>query len=138
MNKRNKMKQKAKEPQVNCVAYLSTVGDMFTVDLREKKQLRYISEYALAHNIIIKKVLHRDLLGQANVNQHFEKMIHMIRQGKVQGIIAANMLAISLDVADAYLKVGKVRTAGGMMITVDEGRLGMFIKENGYGDKKYS
>lgn len=138
MNKKNRMKQKAKEEQVTCVAYLSTSGDIFSVELREKKQLRYISEYALAHNIIIKKVLHRDLLGQADVNQHFEKMIHMIRQGKVQGIIVANMLAISLDVADAYLKVGKVRSAGGMMITVDEGRLGMFIKENGYGDKKYS
>lgn len=138
MNRKNKMKQKAKEPQVTCVAYLSTDGDMFSVDMREKKQLQYISEYASAHNIIISKVLHRNVLGQADVNQHFDKMVHMIRQGKLEGIIVANMLAISIDVADAYFKVGKVKAAGGMMITVDEGRLGMLIKEDGRCDKKYS
>lgn len=36
MNKKNKMKQKAKEEQVTCVAYLSTSGDIFSVKLREK------------------------------------------------------------------------------------------------------
>lgn len=136
MNKKNKKKMKAREEKVACIAYLSTKGDMLSADIREKKQLRYINEYASAHNIEIKKILHRDVLGQGDVNIHFEKMLHMIRQGQVEGIIVANMLAISSDMADAYLKVGKVRAVGGCMITVDEGRLGMVIKEEGYCDKK--
>ena len=51
----------------------------------------------------------------------------MIKKGQVDGIITLNMLAISSDEADAYYKVGKVKAAGGVMVTVDEGRLGMYI-----------
>lgn len=54
-------------------------------------------------------------------------MVNMIKKGQVDGIITLNMLAISSDEADAYYKVGKVKAAGGVMVTVDEGRLGMYI-----------
>lgn len=38
------------------------------------------------------------------------------------------MLAISTDILDAYYKVGKVKAAGGVIVTVDEGYLGMNVK----------
>ena len=37
------------------------------------------------------------------------------------------MAAISSSVADAYFKVGLVIEAGGIVVTVDEGRLDMHI-----------
>ena len=41
------------------------------------------------------------------------------------------MMAISLDIPDAYYKVGKIKAAGGTIITVDEGLLGMNVKDRG-------
>ena len=123
-------KKKIIKEKITCMAYLSTDGDLYSAGKREAKQLRYIKEYANAHNIEIIKIMHRDILGQADVNKHFEVMVEMVRKGKAQGIILANMLAVSTSVPDAYFKVGKVRAAGGYMVTVDEGILGMVIKEN--------
>ncbi|SCP98601.1 hypothetical protein [Anaerobium acetethylicum] len=123
-------KKKLIKEKITCVAYLSTDGDLYSASNREAKQLRYIKEYANAHNIEIVKIMHRDILGQADVNRHFEVMVEMVRRGKVQGIILSNMLAVSTGVPDAYYKVGKVRAASGYMVTVDEGILGMVIKEN--------
>lgn len=64
------MKKKREKP-INCFVYLSTEGDINGVEAREIKQLRYIRKYAKAHNIIIRKVFHRDVLGQYDVNIHF-------------------------------------------------------------------
>lgn len=124
----SKKKKKRQEEKITCVAYLSTIGDLYSADRREAKQLRYIREYARAHNIIISRIMHRDVLGQADVNYHFNLMVEMVRKGKADGIILANMLSVSADVPDAYFKVGKVKAAGGCIVTVDEGRLGMDIK----------
>jgi len=124
----SKKKKKQQEEKITCVAYLSTIGDLYSADRREAKQLRYIREYARAHNIFISRIMHRDVLGQADVNCHFNLMVEMVRKGKVDGIILANMLSVSADVPDAYFRVGKVKAAGGCIVTVDEGRLEMDIK----------
>ena len=47
----------------------------------------------------------------------------------ISGVVVANMAAISSSVADAYFKVGLVIEAGGIVVTVDEGRLDMHIKK---------
>ncbi len=122
-------KKKVIEDKITCVAYLSTTGDILSAEKREEKQLKYIMEYAKAHNIEIIRVMHRDVLGQAEMNKHFDLMVDMIKCGKVQGIILSNMMAVSTNIPDAYLKVGKVRDAGGCVVTVDEGNLLMRIKE---------
>lgn len=121
------MKKRKKEKRIVCVAYLSTESDFYTVEQQEKKQLKYIIGYAKVHNIEIKKVMHRNLLGQKDVDRHFAQMIAMIKKGYVNGIILSNMLAIAANIPDAYYKVGKVVDAGGHIVTVDEGRLGMYI-----------
>ena len=60
-----------------------------------------------------------------SVNRHFNALVAKIKAGEIDGIITSHMLAVSDGVADAYLKVGKVRAAGGHMVTVDEGKLDM-------------
>ena len=73
--------------------------------------------------------MRRNGLGQGDCNQQFEKIAQLIRQKRVEGVIVANMMAISLDIPDAYYKVGKIKAAGGTIITVDEGLLGMNVKD---------
>lgn len=121
-------KSKKIEDRICCVVYLSTKGDMFSADKRELRQLSYIQEYAKAHNVKIVKKMRRDVLGQADVNRHYDLMVDMIRKGIVDGIILANMMSVSSSVADAYHKVGKVKDVGGHIVTVDEGRLEMNVK----------
>ena len=48
---------------------------------------------------------------------------------KVSGVVVANMAAVSSSLADAYYKVGLIIEAGGVVATVDEGRLDMHSKE---------
>lgn len=130
----SRKKQKNKEQAISCIVYLSTDGDLYSVEQREKRQLRYIKEYAKAHNIDIVMVLHRDVMGQAVINHHFNGMITMIQQGVADGILVANMGTIATDIPDAFAKVGKVYAVGGQMVSVDEGRLTMNVmKEAAYG-----
>ena len=121
-------RRKKKEPPVEVVAYLSTTGPLWEIEKREQKQEKYIREYAKAHNIDIVGIVRRNGLGQGDVNRQFEKITHLISRKRVEGVIVVNMLAISTDIPDAYYKVGKVKAAGGVIITVDEGILGMDVK----------
>ena len=121
-------RRKKKEPVVEAIAYLSTTGPLWETEKRERNQERYIREYAKAHNVEIVGVMRRNGLGQGDCNQQFEKIAQLIRQKRVEGVIVANMMAVSLDIPDAYYKVGKIKAAGGVIITVDEGSLGMNIK----------
>ncbi|MCQ4754622.1 resolvase [Enterocloster bolteae] len=122
-------KKKKYIPAMECVAYLSTTGPLWETEKREQKQERYIREYAKAHNIEVVGIIRRNGLGQGDVNEQFSKITHLIRQKRVEGVIVANMMAIAVDIPDAYYKVGKVKAAGGVIVTVDEGELRMNVKE---------
>lgn len=123
-------RKKIKEEQIECVAYLSVEAELDRVDRLEDKQLRYIREYAKAHNVKIVGIIRRHGFGFRDVNEQLEKIEACIRKGQVQGLIVSNIMAISRNVPEAYYKVGKIRAAGGVVVTVDEGRLSMAIKEN--------
>ena len=120
--------KKKREKTINCFVYLSTEGDINGAEAREIKQLRYIREYAKAHNIIIRKVFHRDVLGQYDVNIHFMRLTRRIKNKEAEGLLLANMSSISTSIRDAYDKVGIINSVGGVIITVDEGRLTLPIK----------
>ncbi len=122
-------KKKRCEERIECIAYLSTTGNLNSIERSENRQEKYIREYAKAHNIDIVGVWRRHGFGMGDVNRQFDRMVSLIANKKVDGIIVANMMAISYDIPEAYYKVGKVRAAGGVMVTVDEGRLGMKIVE---------
>ena len=105
---------------------------------REKNQYRYIMEYANAHNIHIVKVFHRDVAAQSVIDQHFAHMVELVRRGQADGIIVAAMMCISKDIPDAFKKVGQLKVAGGVMVSVDdEDDLDMGIKEAGVYGYKY-
>lgn len=124
-------KHKKIEKPIRCYVYLSTNGDMRTSEFKEKKQLRYINDYAKAHNIKVSKILHRGILGVHSANKQFDMIVESIRKKEVDGVLVANMGAISTSIGDAYSKVAKVIIAGGQMITVDEGNLNLNIKKLG-------
>ena len=121
------MSKKRRKP-LECFVYLSTQADERMVDEKERKQLRYIREYAKAHNIEIVKVYRKGMLGQYEVNRHFNALVSKVHRGEAEGILLANMGAVSKDEIDAYNKVGKVHAAGGEIVTVDEGFLDLKIK----------
>lgn len=121
--------KKKRDKKITCVAYLSTKGDFDTVELREQRQLKYILEYAKVHNVEIKKVMRRNVLGQADAERQFDQMLQMISKGQVEGIILSHIFSIATDIPDAYYKIGRVVEVGGHIITVDEGKLGMYINK---------
>ena len=121
---------------LRCIAYLSVNGRLQDMEKREERQLRYNREYAKANNIEVVNVIHRSGLGQFEVNRHFDSMVRGIRNKTYDGILIVNMALISLNVSDAYTKVGKVAEAGGHMITVDEGDLKLPLNLSGYAGRR--
>lgn len=110
------------------IALLSTTGSLLETEKREEKQERYIRNFVKTQDIEIVGVVRRNGLGQADLNRQFEKITQLIRQKRAEGVIVVNMMAISTDIPDAYYKVGKIIDAGGIIMTVDEGNLGMSVK----------
>ena len=123
------MSRKKKEQlKIKCVAYLSTDGDLYSTEKSENKQLRYLNDYATAHGIDICRVLRRNGMGQAMLNEHWKYMAELIKKGLVEGVLIANTEAVSISVPDAFYKVGQIYEAGGIVVTVDEGKLGMPLR----------
>ena len=117
-----------KEKSLRAVVYLSTKGNEKTVEQKEKNQLKYIREYAKAHNIQIVKIMHRSILGNYVVNIHFQKMVAMIGKKDVDIILVSKISGIATDLEDAYRKIGKVIQSGGCIVTVDEGEMKLPIQ----------
>lgn len=109
--------------KLRCVVYLATKGSLNKTMEKEKKQLRCITEYAKAHNIEMIDIYHSSGMSQYEVNRQFDQLVRMVEMKQVDGILIKNMQAVSLNITDAYFKIGKVRNAGGYIVTVDEGEL---------------
>ena len=118
---------KKKEPRYECIAYLSVEAELDKVDRLEDKQLKYIKEYAKAHNILVVGVIRRHGFSMNDVFRNFRQIAHLIGKKRVEGVIVAGMQYVSSDLEDAYCKIGMIKAAGGQFITVDEGNLGMDI-----------
>lgn len=117
------MRKNKKEKKLRCIVYLVTKGSLNKTMEKEKKQLRCITEYAKAHNIEMIGIYHSSGMGQYEVNRQFDQLVRMVEMKQADGILIKNMQAVSLNVTDAYFKIGKVRNAGGCIVTVDEGEL---------------
>ncbi|MBQ9934939.1 MAG: resolvase [Lachnospiraceae bacterium] len=118
---------KKKETRYECIAYLSVEADLNKVDRLEDKQLKYIKEYAKAHNILIVGIVRRHGFSMNDVYRNFRQIALLISKKRVDGVIAAGMKYVSSDMEDAYCKIGMIKAAGGQFVTVDEGNLGMNI-----------
>lgn len=117
-----------KEKPLRAVVYLSAKGNEITIEQKEKNQLKYIREYAKAHNIKIVKIMHRSILGNYVVNTHFQKMVEMIGKKEVEIILVSKISGIATDLEDAYRKIGKAIQSGGYIVTVDKGEMKLPIQ----------
>lgn len=114
---------------IECIEYLSVEAPLERVNMLENKQSKYIREYAKANYVKVVGRVRRNGFGQLDVERQWLQIAELIRKEKVAGVIVSNMATISRSIPDAYRKVGIIREAGGVVVTVDEGRLGMNIKE---------
>ena len=112
-----------KKKTIECIEYLSVQGPLEKVTILENKQSRYIREYVANKEYRIVGTMRRHGFSQRDVNRQWEVIVTMIRKKQLQGVVVANMAAISEDLPDAYKKVGQIVEAGGVIVTVDEGRL---------------
>lgn len=123
MSKKNKC--------IKCFVYLATYAEERYVKEKEDKQLKYLYEYANAHNLKICKVFRRGIAGQYETNRQYNNLVHRIQSGEAECLLIANMGAISHNIEDAYLKVGKMIAAGGQIFSVDEGHLDLELVKLG-------
>lgn len=112
-----------KKKTIECIEYLSVHGPLEKVTMLENKQSRYIREYVANKEYQIVGTMRRHGFSQRDVNRQWEVIVTKIRKKQLHGVVVANMAAISEDLPDAYKKVGQIVEAGGVIVTVDEGRL---------------
>lgn len=121
------MSRTKKRKVYECIEYLSVEAPLNKVDYLEDKQSKYIREYVRNKEYMIVGTERRHGFSQGDVNRQWAKIVEMIRRGKVQGIVVANMAAVASDVPDAFYKVGQVIEAGGIVVSVDDGLLNLKI-----------
>ena len=86
------------ETRYECIAYLSVEADLNVVDRLEDKQLKYIKEYAKAHNIKVVGVMRRHGFCMNDVFRNFKQIALLIGKKRVQGVIVAGMKYVSSDI----------------------------------------
>ena len=114
---------KRKKKTIECIEYLSVEAPLEKVTMLENKQSRYIREYVANKEYRIVGTMRRNGFSRRDVNRQWEEIVTKIRKKQLHGVVVANMAAISEDLPDAYKKVGQIVEAGGVIVTVDEGRL---------------
>ena len=129
------MSRKKQRKAVECIEYLSVEAPLYKVDYLENKQSKYIREYVRNKEYMIVGTERRHGFSQGDVNRQWAKIVEMIRRGKVQGIVVANMASIATDIPDAFYKIGQVIEAGGIVVSVDDGLLE--LKIGGFEDGSY-
>lgn len=124
------MSRKKKRKVFDCIEYLSVEAPLEKVDYLEDKQSKYIREYVKNKEYSIVGTERRHGFSQGDVNRQWAAIVKLIRDKRVDGVVIANMAAVSDSVPDAFYKVGQIIDAGGIIVTVDEGRLDMNIRRN--------
>ena len=72
--------------------------------------------------------MRRHGFSQNDVDRQWMQIVNMVRKKQIRGVVVTNMAAVSSSLADAYFKVGLIIEAGGVVVTVDEGRLDLNIR----------
>lgn len=115
--------------KMDCIEYLSVQAPLEKVNMLEDRQSRYIHDFVKRSEFHIVGKIRRNGFSQRDVDRQWMQIVNMIRKKQISGVVVANMAAVSSSLADAYYKVGLIIEAGGVVATVDEGRLDMHIKE---------
>jgi hypothetical protein len=129
------MSRTRKRKVFECIEYLSVDAPLNKVDFLEDKQSKYIREYVKNKEYMIVGTERRHGFSQGDVNRQWARIVNLIRKGKVQGVVVANMAVVAADMPDAFYKVGQVIDAGGIIVSVDDGRLDLKIGGFGNGEE---
>ena len=124
------MSRTKKRKIYDCIEYLSVEAPLEKVDYLEDKQSKYIREYVKNKEYSIVGTERRHGFSQGDVNRQWAAIVRLIKAKRVDGVVVANMAAVSDSVPDAFYKVGQIIDAGGIIVTVDEGRLDMNIRRD--------
>lgn len=124
------MSKTKKRKIYDCIEYLSVEAPLEKVDYLEDKQSKYIREYVKNKEYSIVGTERRHGFSQGDVNRQWAAIVRLIKAKRVDGVVVANMAAVSDSVPDAFYKVGQIIDAGGIIVTVDEGRLDMNIRRD--------
>ena len=57
------------------------------------------------------------------LKKEWHKVVNLIRQKKLDGVILANMSTVAISMPEALAMIGEVIEAGGIVVTVDDGLL---------------
>lgn len=110
-----------------CIEYLSVEAPLEKVDFLENKQSKYIREHVRNKEYMVVGTVRRHGFSHGDVRRQWNKIVSLIRNRKVDGVVVANMNAVAESIPEAFFMVGQVIEAGGVVVSVDDGRLGMSI-----------
>ena len=117
-----------KKKTIECIEYLSVSAPLDKVDRLEDKQSKYIHEYVKNKEYMIVGTERRHGFSQNDVDRQWHQIVDKIRKKQVDGVIVANMSVITDNLIDAFIKIAQVQDAGGIIVTVDDGRLAMQLR----------
>lgn len=117
-----------KKKTIECIEYLSVSAPLDKVDRLEDKQSKYIHEYVKNKEYMIVGTERRHGFSQNDVDRQWHQIVDKIRKKQVDGVIVANMSVITDNLIDAFIKIAQVQAAGGVIVTVDDGRLAMQLR----------
>ena len=120
------MRRKIKK--MDCIEYLSVQAPLEKVNMLEDKQSKYIHEFVKRKEYSIVGKIRRNGFSQSDVDRQWNQIVDKIRKKQVDGVIVANMSVITDNLIDAFIKVAQVQAAGGIIVTVDDGRLAMQLR----------
>lgn len=112
-----------KKKTIECIEYLSVDAPLDKVDRLEDKQSKYIHEYVKNKEYMIVGTERRHGFSQNDIDRQWQQIVNKIRKKQVDGVIVANMRAVTDNFVDAAKKIAQVQSAGGIVITVDDGQL---------------
>lgn len=117
-----------RKKKIKVIAYLAADAFSKRDEIKKAKQLKYIREYARAHNLQIVKIVNVSYLGKTMRREQIKKISNDIFCRKADAMIVTKVSVISEDIVEAYTIAGNIAAVGGKLITVNEGELFLNIK----------
>ena len=117
-----------KKKTIECIEYLSVSAPLDKVDYLENKQSKYIHEYVKNKEYMIVGTERRHGFSQNDVDRQWQQIVNKVRKKQVDGVIVTNMRAVTDTLIDAAIKIAQIQAAGGVVVTVDDGKLLLDIR----------
>ena len=98
-----------KKKTIECIEYLSVSAPLDKVDHLEDKQSKYIHEYVKNKEYMIVGTERRHGFSQNDVDRQWQQIVNKIRKKQVDGVIVANMRAVTDNFVDAAKKIAVIK-----------------------------